>query len=77
MVDAVAVVAELLCCGEPMVHNSGTGEYECAGAYFALVDEGWDEIVLALVTEAEVGPALAPVLRHWRESCRPDGWDQP
>ncbi|MCX5066617.1 hypothetical protein OOJ91_12085 [Micromonospora lupini] len=32
--------SEPVCCGEPMVHNSWTGEYECAAAYFALVDGG-------------------------------------
>lgn len=29
-----------LCCGEAMVHNSFTGMYECADAYFWLDSEG-------------------------------------
>ena len=73
----MVVVAEPLCCGEPMVHNSFTGQYECAVAYFTLVDEGWGEGALARATEDEVGADLAPVLLHWRASCRPDGWDEP
>jgi hypothetical protein len=70
---AGTVEEELTCCGEPMVHNSFTGEYECADAYFRLADEGFDEIALALVTAEEVGPALESMLTHWRESRIPDG----
>lgn len=65
------------CCGVPMVHNSYTEEYECADAYFFLVDEGAlgdpeaphlspDQIRWALPTEQ------IDALRHWRQSRRPD-----
>lgn len=63
------------CCGQPMVHNSGTGTYECADAFFALLDEGviqdWDHP--ARVTDAP--PAMVDVLEHWKASSRPDGWE--
>ncbi len=35
-----AKVSEPVCCGEPMVHNSWAGHFECADAYFALTDDG-------------------------------------
>ena len=56
-----------------MVHNSWTQEYECADAFFALVDEGFGEGTLERVTADEVGPELAPTLEHWRQSRRPNG----
>ncbi|MFI7608486.1 hypothetical protein ACIBTV_25500 [Micromonospora sp. NPDC049366] len=31
---------EPLCCDKPMVHNSFTGQWECADAYFELLDSG-------------------------------------
>jgi hypothetical protein len=56
------------CCGEPMVHNSWTGEWECAVAYFALVDEGDAEDIIGALTPEDVGPDLAETLAHWRGS---------
>ncbi|MEU3452133.1 hypothetical protein ABZ671_00620 [Micromonospora sp. NPDC006766] len=34
------VAGEPVCCDEPMIHNSFTGLYECAEAYFHLLDDG-------------------------------------
>lgn len=62
---------EPLCCGEPMVHNSFTEEYECAVAYFALSDAGFGDMP-ATLWSADVPAALAPMLEHWRNSRAPD-----
>ncbi|MFG1872178.1 hypothetical protein [Micromonospora arborensis] len=35
-----ALPSEPGCCGTPMVRNSFTGQYECADAYFQLLDDG-------------------------------------
>lgn len=61
---------EPLCCGEPMVHNSFTEEYECSAAYFMLVDEGFDDgwTPLDALTAGDVGPDMAEFLEHWRKS---------
>lgn len=70
--DAVRI-QEPMCCGEPMVHNSWTREYECSDAYFTLVDEGWrEEHNLDRLTAEDVGPELADTLAHWRASRIPD-----
>lgn len=69
-------MAEPECCKTPMVHNSFTGEYECAEAYFALVDDGvLDDGCGELhhLADDEVPPDLVPTLHHWRASRRPDG----
>jgi hypothetical protein len=60
------------CCNEPMVHNTATGAYECADAYFALVDEqpGLADVMLELVEDGEVPAGLVETLRHWRASIR-------
>jgi hypothetical protein len=67
-------------CGQPMVHNSFTGEYECADAYFTLLDEGalsatreawkmreqdWSPEQLS---DRDVPSHLLDILRHWRAS---------
>lgn len=69
-------MSEPRCCGEPMVHNSFTNMYECASAYFALADEGFDEGVLTRTTAEDVGGVLAPTLAHWRASWIPDGYEE-
>jgi hypothetical protein len=73
------IVAEPVCCHEPMIHNGFTGEYECATAYFRLIDdlgsspdEPFEGIVALLETD-DVPDDLRPILAHWRESCIPDG----
>jgi hypothetical protein len=72
-------------CGAPMVHNSFTGEWECADAYFTLLDEGalsahkiqgesdWSPQQL---TDRDVPRDLVETLRHWRASRTPDGWSR-
>jgi hypothetical protein len=56
------------CCGDPMVHNSWTGEWECAVAYFALADEGAAGDIIETLTPEDVGPDLVETLAHWRGS---------
>lgn len=81
MTDLTAMVAvpELECCGTPMVHNSFTGEYECADAYFLLVDEGalgepgYGDLDPGQLADDDVPPSLLEALQHWRTSRRPDG----
>lgn len=70
---------EPTCCGVTMVHNSGTGQYECADAYFALVDDGviWDYDPPALCDPENVSAEHRALYEHWLKSMRPDGWDQP
>ena len=68
---AAPVAPEPLCCREPMVHNSWTCEYECADAYFALVDEYGAECV-PFLAERDVSAEMLPTFRHWRESMVSD-----
>jgi hypothetical protein len=70
---------EPLCCGDPMIHNSGTGMWECAAAYFDLTDSGaidpdWsDRLIIppewTTVEEVEQ-------YHHWRDTMTPDGYDR-
>jgi hypothetical protein len=79
--DAAGQAAEPTCCGVPMVHNSFTGEYECADAYFLLVDEGalgepgHGDLNPELLTDEDVPPNLLAALQHWRASRRPGRTD--
>lgn len=71
---------EPLCCGTPMVHNSWTGQYECADAYFTLVDDhcgGYEWVALERLTAEDVGPDLADALAHWRGSRISDAPSEP
>jgi hypothetical protein len=79
---ATRLITEPECCNTPMVHNSYTGEWECADAYLALVDEGVIGDYGDLRSEAvENGCACSncrawrALYVHWQESRRPDGWD--
>lgn len=67
---------EPTCCGEPMIHNSFTSEYECAEAYFTLVDE---EVITDWSPRhhnpSELPGWLQEHYEHWLTSMRPDGWD--
>jgi hypothetical protein len=70
------------CCGSPMVHNSSTGMYECADAFFLLIGDdedpgvaiennygGLDLLVpLDWLTEVE-----AERWEHWHAFQIPDG----
>lgn len=62
-----------------MVHNSSTGEYECADAYFSLDDEGalgepgYGDLDPGMLDDGDVPPNLLATLEHWRASRRPDG----
>lgn len=62
------VVGEPECCGTPMVHNSFTGLYECADAYFGLLDDG----VLGGVPDLSDTDAMDPQQRelydHWQST---------
>lgn len=67
--------AEPTCCGEPMVHNSFMEEYECADAYFALLDDG----VLAdcggrelRVDPEDMTPEQRDLHKHWLASFKAD-----
>jgi hypothetical protein len=68
-------MAEPECCGTPMVHNSFLGTYECADAYFALVDDevfvdGWVGIDPSGLTDEQ-----RTQYEHWRASWVADGWE--
>lgn len=60
-------ITEPKCCDDPMVRNS-VGRYECATAFFALIDEGIVEGLLDGLTADDVPAHLATTLTHWRES---------
>lgn len=61
---------EPTCCGEPMVHNSFTGQNECMVAFTVLHDEGIDPY---LVEPAELEPEQRAQHAHWMASRRDDG----
>lgn len=65
------MTTEPMCCGEPMVHNTWTGENECAEAYFRLLDDG----VLGDVAQRSNISAMNDFQRgryeHWLASCIP------
>jgi hypothetical protein len=65
-------MAEPMCCDTPMVHNSWAEAYECADAYFTLVDEGYGEGVIETLRVDDIEPGLADTLGHWRASRRSD-----
>lgn len=71
-------MVEPTCCDEPMVHNSGTGQYECADAYFALLDDNVirDYDPPTLIDPETVSGEHRAMFDHWIESMRPDGWDR-
>lgn len=66
---------EPMCCGEPMIHNSFTGEFECAEAYFTLLD---DEVISDWSAGRVLLDGATDYHRerhaHWLSSMRPDGW---
>jgi hypothetical protein len=66
--------SEPICCGDPMIHNSFTGQYECSVAYLVLHDEGIDPY---LVDPADLEPAQRAQHAHWMASRRPDGVTAP
>jgi len=67
------------CCGEPMLHNSFTGEYECFEA-FQIVESALDPKEEGLdfnpgwLRDEDVPASVVEDLRHWRDSRVPDGW---
>lgn len=65
-----------LCCGIPMVHNSWTGEFACADAYFYLVDEVGPNEVLCFMARDQIPAEYREAWDHWRASFVPDGWSQ-
>lgn len=57
-----------------MIHNSWTSEYECADAYFTLIDEGVISTDWPVVDDPDaLTPSHRAAYEHWRESVRPDG----
>jgi hypothetical protein len=60
-----------------MVHNSATGEYECADAYFGLLDDGiLGEFGAGMCVEVDALTAHQRVLHeHWLAARVPDGSD--
>lgn len=66
------MTTEPMCCNTPMVHNSWTEEYECADAYFQLLDDG----VLGDVAQRSNTDAMNDYQRgryeHWLASRIPD-----
>lgn len=58
-------MAEPRCCSTPMVHNSFTGQYECADAYFLLHDDGVDPYLVD-ADDLDAGHRVA--LEHWKAS---------
>lgn len=72
--NAASVEAEPGCCGEPMVHNSFTSEYECMSAYSLLTEHVPDleSGSLALADDDDVPAQYLPFLQHWRASRIPD-----
>lgn len=69
--------AEPECCGEPMIHNSYSGQYECADAYFYLDGDGLLGDIGDLI---EWRRPLTKFDRerhaHWKASFMADGWDR-
>lgn len=61
---------EPVCCGDPMIHNSFTSQYECSVAYLVLHDEGIDPYGCAV---EDLEPEQQAQHMHWMESRRPDG----
>jgi hypothetical protein len=58
-----------------MVHNSFTGEYECADSYFYLVDEGVfteGESFLRVAVD-RMAPDVRKHYEHWLAVRVPDG----
>lgn len=75
------LITEPECCNTSMIHNSATGQYECADAYFALADEGVIGDCGDLRMEATGNGCACSNCRawralydHWQQSKRPDGW---
>lgn len=67
------MTTEPMCCGTPMVHNSWTEEYECADAYFALLDNGViGESATLMVDEDSLTDHERERYEHWRTSRVPD-----
>lgn len=64
---------EPTCCGEAMVHNSFLLQYECADAYFALIDDGVlsDWGVHLRVEESGLTDYQRERWQHWRASWTP------
>lgn len=60
------------CCDTPMVHNSFTSEYECADAYFELLDDGVLGDIPDLADTDEMTGHQRERFEHWKASRRPD-----
>jgi len=61
------------CCGLPMVHNSWTGEWECADAYFGLIDDKVLGDFGLIVEQDTLTTHQAERYEHWRAVRVPDG----
>jgi len=62
-------MTEPMCCGEPMIHNTYTSEYECSDAYLTLHDAGIDPY---LTDAADLASPQRTHYEHWAASRRPD-----
>ena len=59
-------------CDGTMVHNSWSGEWECAGAFFALNDNGVLADGFLVGDEDDLGEWDRRFLDHWRTHRVPD-----
>ena len=77
------MTTEPMCCGTPMLHNSWTCEYECADAYFRLIDDGVLDTNLPFLTvEVEdLTTYQRERYEHWRAVRIPAAerslWERP
>lgn len=69
------ITGEPECCGTPMVHNSWSGEWECADAYFTLEDDGVIDWGVLLVDVGRLDRYQTERYFHWRGVRVPDGWN--
>lgn len=66
-------MSEPECCGKPMVHNSFTEEFECADAYFELLDDGVLDEVIADRSDADaMNDHQRERYEHWKSTRVPD-----
>lgn len=54
-----------MCCGEPMVHNSFSNQYECYDTFAALHEQGIDPY---LVEPADLNTSDRAAWEHWAAS---------